>query len=123
MSSADHPPLTAEELSDDPAEAGHQLIEQGARTIEAVDQLRRSIDLSTRAQRRRTWATWALIGVVVVGVVDNRLQLNELRRQFCPLVVVNIPQPDQAPPITQRGRDIEAAARVLAARIGCDLPR
>lgn len=123
MSSADHPPLTADELSDDPTEAGHQLIEQGARTIEAVDQLRRSIDLSTRAQRRRTWATWALIGVVVLGVVDNRVQLNTLQRQFCPLVTVNIAGPGQAPPTTQRGRDAEAAARVVAASVGCRLPR
>jgi hypothetical protein len=116
------PPLTADSLSDDPAEAGQQLLEQGVATIDAVDSLRRSIDKSNATQRHRMWATWALILVVVLGVIDNRLQLAELQRQFCPLVVVNIPGQGQARPATQRGRDVEAAARVLAARIGCALP-
>jgi hypothetical protein len=118
------PPLTADSLSDDPAEAGRQLLEQGAATIAAVNQLRVSIDAEARQQRQRKWVKLVLVLVLIGVLVDNRLQLESLKRTLCPIVTASITRPGAAPPVTQHGRDVEQSAIELAGRLGCAvLPR
>lgn len=116
--------MTTEAIAGDEPLDLPALIEQGRLTVAAVDQLRASIDRQARAQTRRTIATVVLVGVLAVVAVDNRLQIDRLQRQFCPLVTASITRPGETPPSTAHGRDVERTARDLAARIGCDiLPR
>lgn len=96
----------------------HQLverqIEQGARTVKAVDGLRTAID-------RRTLATVVLVLLLCGVAVDNRLQINQLKQTLCPIVTASITRPGEQGPTTPHGRDVEGSAIELADRLGCEL--
>jgi hypothetical protein len=99
------------------------LVEQGAVTVTAVDDLRAAIDRNSTVQRWAIGISAFVILVLALVVVDNRLQLQRLQRQFCPLVTLQIPASDGAPPGTQHGRDVTQASIDLARKIRCPIPK
>lgn len=117
---------TAEFLeSDTQGETLAKLTVQGPRIITELWQLRISVDAQARAQRIRTWVT-VVVGVLLLLVVlDNRLQIATLKRQLCPMVVGIIPTSSEpqppAGPDGDRGRAVIGIFRGLADDFGCEL--
>lgn len=113
------------DFPDDDAEASvAKLIAQGTSTVRAVEELRSSIDRQSKIEQRRVILKWVLGLLVVLAVVDNRVQIDRLKRTLCPIVTASITRPGEQGPITQHGRDVELSARELSARLGCVvLPR
>lgn len=113
-----HPPREVPTL----AESVATLVEQGTATTVDVRLLTAAVEAQTRSLR---WTKF--VGILVcfglaLVLLDNRLQVQLLQRRLCPMVTLSIHQPGQAAPSTQRGRDVEAAARALAGSFGCRLP-
>lgn len=98
------------------------LIEQGDSTTEAIRGLTAAVERQARIQRRALWAAALILLAVILVLVDNHRAIRQLQDQLCPLVTLSVTGPGQAPPVTQHGRDVEAAARALAGSFGCTLP-
>jgi hypothetical protein len=127
-----HPPI---EIADDPAdfpddtpaESVDKLIEQGTQMVAGLRDLRIAVDRQRRVQ------FWAIVVgaalILMLGFVgfDNRDQIQQLKHQFCPMIVGIIPAPGEPqPPVGKdgdRGRSVIGTFKGLAQDFGCQLRR
>jgi hypothetical protein len=96
----------------------------------SVDTLAEEVHSLRGEVRKRTAALWAAIvvcGVVVLIIggiaftvgLNNQRALAENNRRWCPVVEVMLPNPGEAPPESERGRNLVASARQLYRDFGC----
>ena len=98
-----------------------RMMAQGDLTVEVVGLLRHSIDRNSRIQKWSLAVAALVMVILALVVIDNRLQLQHLQQQFCPLVTLQVPRPGEAGSSTQHGKDVERYSRELAARFHCSL--
>ncbi len=96
-----------------------------------VHELAAEVRTSNAEQRKRTStlrlvvvALTVLVAVAVVAaatvLLDNRAQIAESNRRWCPMVVALVPQPGDPQPTTERGRLIAREFTRLSVDFGCD---
>jgi hypothetical protein len=84
------------------------------------------ISAQTKQIKNRTRALWAAVALAVLAlavlalvVADNSRAIAKNNLRLCPIVSLLIPQPGDAAPSTDRGREVTLAAIDLYHGYGC----
>lgn len=123
MSQLDTIQATLDALTTEARSLRRQVEVQTTRIAEQTQELAEQ----THEIARRTRALWAALivgGLVLAGLIfvslDNHRTIDANNRRWCPMVGLLIPKPGDAPPSTERGREVVVSALQLWQDFDCD---